>query len=42
MKFSQVMLAMTIGFTGGLVVMEFCPAFKQMVDKGKQMLSKKN
>ena len=40
MKFSKVVLAVTIGFVGGVVLVETCPQFKQMVEKGKKMLNK--
>jgi len=40
MNFSKIMLATTAGFIGGLMLVEYCPKFKQFLDKGKKVLSK--
>ena len=42
MNFSKVMLAVTVGFVGGVMLSEYSPKFREVLDKGKQILSQKN
>ena len=42
MNFSKIMLATAIGFAGGVAMIEYCPKFKEALNKGKEMLSNKN
>ena len=41
MNFSKVMLAVAMGFVGGVMLLEYSPKFKEVVDKGKEMLTQK-
>lgn len=42
MNFSKTMIAMSLGFIGAIALVEYCPKFKETLDKGKQMLEKKS
>jgi len=41
MNFSKVMLAVTVGFVGGVVLSEYSPKFREVIDKSKQILTQK-
>lgn len=38
MKVSHVLLAMSIGFAGGIVAVEYCPKLKEIMKKCKEKL----